>query len=53
MPNVRATIDHVLRSGGALQGNPMNFGSDERPHWIVYMRDPEGNILELEQPALH
>ncbi|MEM1065573.1 MAG: glyoxalase/bleomycin resistance/dioxygenase family protein, partial [Pseudomonadota bacterium] len=53
VPNVRATIDHVLRSGGALQGSPTNFGSDERPHWIVYMRDPEGKFLELEQPALH
>jgi glyoxylase I family protein len=42
-------IEDVLRLGGALQGQITNFGTEEKPHLIVYVRDPEGNILELEQ----
>lgn len=43
------TIENVLRFGGALQGQITNFGTEENPHLIVYVRDLEGNILELEQ----
>lgn len=43
------TVEKVLRYGGTKQGEIVNFGSDEDPVLIVYMRDPEGNILELEQ----
>ena len=48
--NLDETIEKVLRFGGALQGQVTNFGTKEKPHLIVYMRDPEGNIFELEQP---
>ena len=48
-----ASVDSVLRFGGSLQGEITNFGTDEKPHLIVYVRDPEGNILELEQSFHH
>lgn len=51
VPNLNDTIENVLRSGGTLQGQVVNFGTDDHPHLIVYARDPEGNILELEQPG--
>lgn len=44
------TIEQVQRFGGGLQGEVTNFGTEEWPHLIVYARDNEGNILELEQP---
>jgi glyoxylase I family protein len=47
--DLHTSIDRVLRSGGSLQGRVSNFGSHARPHLIVYARDPEGNIIELEQ----
>lgn len=47
--DLQASIDSVLRSGGTLQGEVTDFGTDERPHLLLYVRDPEGNILELEQ----
>lgn len=50
--DLNQTIEKLLRFGGALQGEITNFGSGERPHLIVYARDSEGNILELEQPAV-
>ncbi|MCJ8335739.1 MAG: VOC family protein [Epibacterium sp.] len=46
------TIDEVRRCGGDLQGQVTNFGTEERPHLIVYARDNEGNILELEQSSI-
>lgn len=49
--NLQASIDLVLRSGGSVQGEITNLGTKDRPHFIVYVRDPEGNILELEQTA--
>ena len=49
--DLQQTIEKVLRFGGGLQGEVTNFGSEERPQLIVYARDREGNILELEQPS--
>jgi catechol 2,3-dioxygenase-like lactoylglutathione lyase family enzyme len=43
------TVSTVVQSGGSLQGEVTNFGTQDQPHLIVYVRDPEGNILELEQ----
>lgn len=48
--NVDQTVENVVRSGGELQGKVTNFGTRESPHLIVYVRDTEGNILELAQP---
>ena len=50
--DLHETVEHVLRFGGKLQGKVTNFGTDEQPHLIVYARDSEGNILELEQPSV-
>lgn len=50
--DVHLTIEKVLRFGGGLQGEVTNFGTEERPHLIVYVRDNEGNILELEQTSI-
>lgn len=47
--DLQATIEKVLRSGGSMQGEVTNFATQQQPHLIVYVRDPEGNILELEQ----
>ncbi len=47
--DLQTTIEKVLRSGGALQGEVTNFGTPQEPHLIIYVRDPGGNILELEQ----
>jgi catechol 2,3-dioxygenase-like lactoylglutathione lyase family enzyme len=47
--NLQDSIDRVLRLGGWLQGEVTNFGTQEEPHLIIYVRDPEGNVLELEQ----
>ena len=51
--DLTVVVERVLRFGGSLQGEITNFGTDERPFLITYVRDPEGNILELEQPAHH
>lgn len=46
------TIKEVQRFRGGLQGEVTNLGTEERPHLIVYARDTEDNILELEQPSI-
>ncbi len=50
VPDLMATVARVLECGGQLQGKTTNFGTETEPHLIVYVRDPEGNLLELEQP---
>lgn len=50
VPYIDKTIEILLPLGGALQGQVTNFGTEEEPCLIVYVRDPEGNLLELEQP---
>lgn len=47
--DLEVSINTVLSLGGALQGEVTNFGTPEQPCLIVYVRDPEGNIVELEQ----
>ncbi|MEL6517330.1 MAG: VOC family protein [Pseudomonadota bacterium] len=47
--DVRATIAEVMRAGGSMQGEVTDFGTEGDPHLIVYVRDPEGSILELEE----
>ncbi|MEL6585658.1 MAG: VOC family protein [Pseudomonadota bacterium] len=49
--NLTESVENVLRFGGTLQGEVTNFGTAEAPILIVYVRDPEGNILELEQTS--
>ena len=49
VPNLEVTLRSVLDQGGSMQGQITNFGSQDHPLFIVYVRDCEGNILELEQ----
>ena len=46
------TLEKVLQFGGSLQGEVANFGTEEAPYLIVYVRDSEENILELDQPQI-
>ena len=48
--NLQETLTAILDNGGSLQGEITNFGTEASPYLIIYVRDPEGNILELEQP---
>lgn len=47
--DLRATLDGVLRLGGRLQGEITTLGGPDRAFEVVYLRDPEGNVIELEQ----
>jgi len=47
--DIRRTYSAILQHGGAKQGEITDLGSPERSILVVYARDPEGNILELEQ----
>lgn len=51
--DISAALTAIIEAGGSPLGEITNFGSAERPFLIVYARDPEGNILELEQPNIH
>ena len=48
--DINAALAATIDAGGAPLGEVTDFGSDDSPFLIVYLRDPEGNILELEQP---
>ncbi|MCW1933238.1 VOC family protein [Pararhodobacter zhoushanensis] len=48
--DLEATMAAILAAGGQTQGEITNFGSAAAPFLIVYVRDPEGNVIELEQP---
>lgn len=47
--NVRAALAAIIAAGGTALGEITDFGSADIPFLIVYVRDPEGNVLELEQ----
>ncbi|MEL6468042.1 MAG: VOC family protein [Pseudomonadota bacterium] len=48
VPDLEAALDRILDCGGSQQGEVVNLGTSERPCLCVYVRDPEGNVLELE-----
>ncbi|WP_225030023.1 VOC family protein [Xinfangfangia pollutisoli] len=50
VPDLEAACRSVLEAGGRMQGEVVDFGPPGAPCLIVYVRDPEGNVLELEQP---
>lgn len=50
VPDLDAAVEQVLRHGGSRQGEVTDFGTPETPCRLIYLRDPEGNLLELEQP---
>lgn len=47
--DIQATVAAVIQAGGKPLGEITDFGTAEAPCLIVYVRDPEGNIVELEQ----
>ncbi|WP_343211556.1 glyoxalase/bleomycin resistance/dioxygenase family protein (plasmid) [Aliisedimentitalea scapharcae] len=51
VPDIHQTCVQIIGHGGEWQGDITNLGSDTAPFLAIYMRDPEGNILELEQSA--
>ncbi|MBO9450429.1 VOC family protein [Tropicibacter sp. R16_0] len=45
--DLRASCDAITKAGGTSLGEITNLGTNETPYRAVYMRDPEGNIIEL------
>ncbi|MCC5970785.1 MAG: VOC family protein [Pararhodobacter sp.] len=48
--DISAALSAVIEAGGTQLGEITDLGSAGKPFLVVYARDPEGNILELEQP---
>jgi predicted enzyme related to lactoylglutathione lyase len=51
MEDITSVQSAIVEAGGARVGEITDFGSADKPFLIAYVRDPEGNILELEQPC--
>lgn len=49
LADITSTMSKIIKAGGSKLGEITNFGTADKPLLIVYMRDCEGNILELEQ----
>lgn len=49
VPDIAATARAILAAGGSAQGEITEIGPAAAPVRVVYMRDPEGNILEIEE----
>lgn len=49
--DIRAAMAAIVAAGGSAQGELTDLGRAGAPVLAVYMRDPEGNMLELEQSA--
>ena len=47
--DISRTLGNIIEAGGAQIGQITDFGTREVPYLIAYARDPEGNVLELEQ----
>lgn len=52
MGDISAVLSAAIEAGGVQIGEITDFGSADKPFLIAYARDPEGNILELEQPCI-
>jgi len=48
--DIHATFAAIIKAGGSPLGKITNLGTAETPILCVYVRDPEGNVVELEQP---
>lgn len=51
VPDLAAALERIVQAGGHQLGEIVDFGRPGAPYLIVYTRDPEGNVLELEQPT--
>lgn len=47
--DIDVTYAEIIGGGGSALGQITDFGTAGAPYRIVYMRDPEGNIIEIEQ----
>jgi predicted enzyme related to lactoylglutathione lyase len=47
--DIQATFDAVIEAGGTPLGEITSLGTAASPFIYVYVRDPEGNVIELEQ----
>ncbi len=47
--DIHAVVGAVVAAGGARVGEVTDLGTPEAPVFCVYVRDPEGNVVELEQ----
>ncbi len=53
MEDIRDALSNIIEAGGVQIGQITDFGAPEMPYLIAYARDPEGNVLELEQTQGH
>ena len=49
MDNINDALSEIIQAGGTQIGQITDFGTPDKPYLIAYARDPEGNVLELEQ----
>jgi catechol 2,3-dioxygenase-like lactoylglutathione lyase family enzyme len=49
MGDIDSLLSKIVEAGGSQIGQITDFGTPGKPHLIAYARDPEGNVLELEQ----
>ncbi|MDO1581522.1 VOC family protein [Rhizobium oryzicola] len=49
--DVHAVLATVIKAGGTQIGEITDFGTADKPFLIAYARDPEGNVLEFEEPG--
>ena len=49
MEDICFALSKIIQAGGSQIGEITDFGTKDKPYLIAYARDPEGNILELEQ----
>lgn len=47
--DIHATFDTIIEAGGTALGKIADLGTAQAPVLCVYVRDPEGNVVELEQ----
>ncbi|ACM28461.1 hypothetical protein Arad_4849 [Rhizobium rhizogenes K84] len=50
MDDISIVLSAIIDTGGERIGEITDFGTANKPFLIAYTRDPEGNVLELEQP---
>ncbi|MBY5545988.1 VOC family protein [Rhizobium leguminosarum] len=51
MEDISDALSKIIQAGGTQIGQITDFGTSEKPYLIAYARDPDGNVLELEQPS--
>ncbi|MBY3464238.1 VOC family protein [Rhizobium sp. 25PS6] len=47
--DISDALSKIIQAGGTQIGEVTDFGAPDEPYLIAYARDPEGNVLELEQ----